>query len=151
MQEAPLDSVWALADRVRAAYGLDDPAVLRALILAESGGDPAKVTHTAQEWSVSLLQLNRTGGRGAGYSEAALQDPQFNLALSLPEIAAAYHQVRAEGYQGARLAVRVASLAKRPDPSTLERYATAYQSASWPERLTAATTRRPSAAATLVH
>jgi soluble lytic murein transglycosylase-like protein len=120
------DPVWSLADAYSARYGLDDPGVLRALIAAESRGDPGAVNRTAKEWSVGLLQLNLLGGRGAGHSEAELLDPDVNLALSMPEIAAAYRRATAEGYAGARLAVRVAQLAQRPDPSTLWRYAAAY-------------------------
>src|SRR5437867_4350137 len=41
------DPVWSLADAYSARYGLDDPGVLRALIAAESRGDPGAVTRTA--------------------------------------------------------------------------------------------------------
>jgi soluble lytic murein transglycosylase-like protein len=122
----PLD-VAELADRYSARYGLDDPKVLRALIQAESRGDARAVTRTAREWSVGLLQANRLGGRGVGYSEAQLQDPELNLALGMPEIADAYREAYAAGYRGAPLAVRVAELAQRPDPATLHRFADAYE------------------------
>ena len=114
-------------DAVALDYGLDDRRVLRALILAESEGNPRAVSRTASEWSVGLLQANRLGGRGSGYSEDALLDPEFNLALAMPEIAAAYRRAYAEGYRGDPLVVRVAELAQRPDPSTLARYAEAYR------------------------
>jgi len=123
---AGAEGVWALADRYSAGAGIDDRRVLRALILAESAGNPGAVTRTAKEWSVGLLQANRLGGRGNGYSEAELQDPAFNLTLGMPEISAAYRQATAEGYRGAPRAVRVAELAQRPDPSTLHRFAAAY-------------------------
>jgi soluble lytic murein transglycosylase-like protein len=119
--------VWELADRYSARYGLDDPRVLRALILAESEGNPRAVKRTESEWSVGLLQANRLGGRGEGHSEADLLDPERNLALGMPEIAAAYRQAVADGYRGAPLAVRVAELAQRPDPDTLYRFAAAYE------------------------
>jgi len=126
---ADAESVWALADRFSAGAGIDDRRVLRALILAESDGNPGAVRRTAREWSVGLLQANRLGGRGVGYSEAELQDPAFNLALGMPEISAAYRRATAEGYRGAPRAVRVAELAQRPDPATLHRYAAAYDAA----------------------
>ena len=121
------ETVWELADRYSARYGLDDPRVLRALILAESEGNPGVVKRTESEWSVGLLQANLLGGRGEGYSESELLDPERNLALAMPEIAAAYRQALAEGYRGAPVAVRVAELAQRPDPDTLYRFAAAYE------------------------
>jgi hypothetical protein len=124
------NSVWGLADAYSARYGLDDPGVLRALIEAESRGNPRIVNRTAREWSVGLLQVNIMGGRGVGHSEAELLDPDVNLALSMPEIAAAYRQARDEGYSGAQLTVRVAALAQRPDPTTLWRYSAAYAAAT---------------------
>jgi soluble lytic murein transglycosylase-like protein len=125
---ARTETVWEMADRYSARYGLDDRRVLRALILAESEGNPRAVKRTEREWSVGLLQANRLGGRGAGYSEAELQDPERNLALGMPEITAAYRQAHAAGYRGAPLAVRVAELAQRPDPDPLHRFAAAYES-----------------------
>jgi soluble lytic murein transglycosylase-like protein len=123
---AAAETVWELADRYSARYGLDDRKVLRAIILAESDGNPQVVKRTGREWSVGLLQANRLGGRGEGLSEAELLDPERNLALGMPEIAAAYRQAVADGYRGSPLAVRVAQLAQRPDPDTLYRFAAAY-------------------------
>ena len=42
------------------------------------------------EDSVGLLQLNRIGGQGVGYTVAQLQDPRLNLRVGLPPIARAY-------------------------------------------------------------
>ncbi len=59
-------------------------------IAAESGFDPTAHALTATEDSVGLLQLNRMGGQGAGYSVAELMDPRRNLQIGLPYITAAH-------------------------------------------------------------
>lgn len=58
-------------------------------IAVESGFDPAAHNVTATEDSVGLLQLNRIGGQGAGYSVEELKDPRRNLQIGLPYITAA--------------------------------------------------------------
>lgn len=42
------------------------------------------------EDSVGLLQLNRIGGQGVGYTVEQLQDPRLNLRVGLPPIARSY-------------------------------------------------------------
>ena len=60
-------------------------------IAVESGFHPsARNNNPPIEDSVGLLQLNRIGGQGAGYSVAQLQDPRFNLQVGLPPIGGAY-------------------------------------------------------------
>ncbi|MGH6998551.1 MAG: transglycosylase SLT domain-containing protein, partial [Phenylobacterium sp.] len=60
-------------------------------IAVESGFDPAaRNDNPPLEDSVGLLQLNRLGGQGAGYSVEQLSDPRFNLRVGLPPIASAY-------------------------------------------------------------
>lgn len=61
-------------------------------IAAESGFDPTARNLTATEDSVGLLQLNRIGGQGQGYSVQELMDPRRNLQIGLPYIAAAFRQ-----------------------------------------------------------
>ena len=59
-------------------------------IAAESGFNPAAHALTDLEDSVGLLQLNRRGGQGEGYSVEQLLDPRFNLRVGFPPIALAY-------------------------------------------------------------
>ena len=69
--------------------------VLRAFVIAESytGGRVQSGAHnTSGEDSVGLLQLNRSGGQGAGRSLAELRDPARNLAIGVPPIARAWAQ-----------------------------------------------------------
>lgn len=61
-------------------------------IAVESGFDPRARAQTPQEDSVGLLQLNRLGGQGQGYTVAQLMDPRFNLRVGLPPIRRAYEQ-----------------------------------------------------------
>jgi len=59
-------------------------------IAAESGFDPNAHALTPYEDSVGLLQLNRMGGQGEGYTVQQLKDPRFNLQVGLPYIHNAY-------------------------------------------------------------
>ena len=59
-------------------------------VAVESSFDPRAHALNDIEDSVGLLQLNRRGGQGAGYTVEQLMDPRFNLRLGLPAIAAAY-------------------------------------------------------------
>ncbi|OGQ17422.1 MAG: hypothetical protein A2138_26925 [Deltaproteobacteria bacterium RBG_16_71_12] len=59
-------------------------------VAVESGFDPLIRNLSAIEDSVGLLQLNRRGGQGQGYSVAQLQDPRFNLQVGLPPIRRSY-------------------------------------------------------------
>ncbi len=63
-----------------------------AIIAAESSFDPRAHALSAIEDSVGLLQLNRRGGQGTGYSVEQLMDPQLNLRLGLPAIRRAFEQ-----------------------------------------------------------
>ena len=59
-------------------------------IAAESGFDPTARNLTPTEDSVGLLQLNRIGGQGQGYSVQELMDPRRNLQIGLPAIRGAF-------------------------------------------------------------
>ena len=59
-------------------------------IAAESGFDPTAHNLTPYEDSVGLLQLNRIGGQGQGYTVQQLKDPRLNLQIGLPYIRAAF-------------------------------------------------------------
>jgi hypothetical protein len=63
-----------------------------AYIAAESGFDPTARNLTPYEDSVGLLQLNRMGGQGQGYSVEELMDPRRNLQIGLPYIRGAFAQ-----------------------------------------------------------
>lgn len=56
---------------------------LRAIVLEESGGDPAIVGDNGA--SVGLLQLHEAG-QGAGMTKAERKDPDRNLAAGMPAI-----------------------------------------------------------------
>lgn len=66
--------------------------VLRAVVLSESGGRPEVIGDQDIGGSVGLLQLYRAGGQGDGYPVAYLQDPDNNLAIGVPYIAAAWRR-----------------------------------------------------------
>lgn len=59
------------------------------IVLGESGGNPLAHNLTATEDSVGLLQLNRMGGQGTGYTVEELLMPRRNLQIGVPPIAAA--------------------------------------------------------------
>jgi hypothetical protein len=123
---AAAGGVWGLVDRKSAEWGLDDPNVLRALVLAESGGNPAEIGDSGQSYGLLQAYTGAGGGRGSGHDPARLLDPEYNLDIAQPEITQAYAQARGEGLEGAALARRVGQLAQRPDPAYYHRYSDAY-------------------------
>lgn len=66
-------------------------------IAVESSFDPDTYVNNALEESVGLLELNRRGGQGAGFSVAELKDPHRNLQIGLPYIRRAFEQSWAAG------------------------------------------------------
>lgn len=62
-----------------------------AVIAGESGFDVAALGDAG--CSSGLLQLNTCGGQGTGYTVLELRDPELNLDIGLPPIAAAFRQV----------------------------------------------------------
>lgn len=60
---------------------------------AESSFNPDTYVNTALEESVGLLELNRRGGQGTGYTVAQLKDPATNLRIGLPYIRRAFEAV----------------------------------------------------------
>jgi hypothetical protein len=74
--------------------------ILNGLIMLESGGNPAAENLVRPDESYGLLQLNRNGGQGAGYSPRELLDPAVNLAIGCPPIAAAQKQALARKLTG---------------------------------------------------
>lgn len=114
------ESAYApLVNEVSKNYNLD-PAVLQAIIMAESGGY-AGSHNTAGEDSRGLLQLNFAGGQGS----SALQrgqitdpnqafDPRTNLSIGVPPIAQAYQDGIAQGLQGDALVAFTATHSGHP-------------------------------------
>lgn len=78
--------VMKLIDEV-SLYNEVAPFWVLGIVLAESGGDPTAHNFTGSEDSVGLLQLNRMGGQGTGYSVETLLDPRRNLEIGVPRIA----------------------------------------------------------------
>jgi hypothetical protein len=87
-----------------------------AIIAVESGFDPDAHVDNALEDSVGLLQLNRRGGQGAGFSVATLSDPLTNLRLGLPHIAAAFAAVWTPTIDPYEYIYQVATRSGHPGP-----------------------------------
>jgi hypothetical protein len=81
-----LDAI-ILQEAQRAGTPLD---LAYTFIAAESSFDPTSHVVSEIEDSVGLLQLNRKGGQGQGYSVQELMDPRRNLQIGLPYITAAF-------------------------------------------------------------
>lgn len=89
--------------------------VVYALIAVESGFNPnARNYNPPIEDSVGLLQLNRLGGQGTGYTVEQLVDPTFNLRVGLPPIASAHAQANARGFAGYEYIWQVAASSGHP-------------------------------------
>lgn len=69
-----------------AGFGLYQQVAALANAMAESSLNPKKVNQNSREDSVGLFQLNRMGGRGADFSVAQLQDPDFNIKATIDAI-----------------------------------------------------------------
>jgi len=91
--------VAAMVDRKADTTGLPRN-VLRAFVLAESGGDPDILGDGGS--SVGLLQLHERG-QGAGMSVAERRDPARNLAVGVPPIVRAWSATAAWPYDRARV------------------------------------------------
>lgn len=95
--------------------------VVRAIVLAESGGRADAVAHESASrqggYSVGLLQLYDYG-QGKGMSVAARQDPDTNLAVGVPHIARAWQATT--HLSGAERVRRTAALSGHPgDPTVM--------------------------------
>lgn len=80
--------------------------VARAFVIAESfvaGRVDGNAHNTSGEDSVGLLQLNRSGGQGAGQTLATLRDPASNLAIGMPFIGSAWQKHPELGMTRARV------------------------------------------------
>lgn len=104
-------------ETARAGVPLD---IAYALIAAESSFDPSARNLTAVEDSVGLLQLNRIGGQGEGYSVEELKDPRRNLQIGLPPIARAIAQTWSADIEPYEYIYLVATRSGHPGP--VDRY-----------------------------
>ncbi|MCY3670069.1 MAG: hypothetical protein OXH14_03220 [Alphaproteobacteria bacterium] len=124
------EDVAALVDASARRHGLP-PNVLRAHVVAESHVNgrvrPAARAQTEHEDSVGLLQLNRDGGQGVGYSVAQLSDPAINLEIGTPPIAAAWAAHPELGHTRARVLRTAAESGHPGDPSRFRRGSRARQ------------------------
>lgn len=116
-----------ISDRLAAESGVD-PLILWALVMAESGGNPAATGdfRDGKPVSFGLLQANTAGGRGQGHTPEQLMDAEYNLRLGLEEIAPVYQRLYAQGLRGAELAREVGRIAQRPQEGLEQGYADAY-------------------------
>lgn len=87
-----------------------------ALSAAESGFDPRARNLSPIEDSVGLLQLNRRGGQGAGYTVEFLMDPRNNLRLGLPPVRRAWEQSWRPDIEPYELVYQVATRSGHPGP-----------------------------------
>lgn len=87
------DQVLELIQEVAAEHRVA-PFWVLGIVLAESGGDPTARNVTEYEDSVGLLQLNRFGGQGQGYTVTELLYPRRNLELGIPYITQAIARCR---------------------------------------------------------
>lgn len=108
----PLDRVIR-AESDQAGVPLD---LAYTLIAAESGFDPTTHVDNALEDSVGLLELNRRGGQGAGYSVQQLQDPTTNLRIGLPPIRRAFEQAWSANVEPFEFIYQVATRSGHPGP-----------------------------------
>ena len=83
---------------------------------AESGFDPRAHHLSALEDSVGLLQLNRRGGQGQGYSVEQHMDPRLNLRVGLPAIRRAFEQVWSANIEAYEFIYQVATRSGHPGP-----------------------------------
>lgn len=108
----PLDAIIR-EEALRADVPLD---IAYAIIAVESGFNPSAHNLSDIEDSVGLLQLNRRGGQGTGYTVAQLMDPTLNLRIGLPHIAAAFRAAWSPTIEPYEFIYQVATRSGHPGP-----------------------------------
>jgi len=95
--------------------------VVHAIALTESGGDPRAAGDywtdddgVNRAHSYGLFQANVQGGRGQGHKIEDLQDAEYNIKISVPELYQAYTDGINQGLSGADLVAHVSRGAQRP-------------------------------------
>lgn len=105
------EDVWTKADRYAAMYGVD-PMINRAIILAESDGNPTAIrTEDNKTRSRGLYQWNDRG-RGAGVDDKLVYDPDYVIPKSLEYIKPVYDEGVRRGLSGKDLALYIAKNAQ---------------------------------------
>lgn len=94
-----------------------------AMMKVESGGNPEAIGDNGH--SVGLFQMHDQGA-GHGMSVEARKDPRVQFDTMMPKFVDAYRSGRAQGLDGAQLAVHIAREAERPIASALPKYGAAY-------------------------
>lgn len=94
-----------------------------AMMKVESGGNPNAIGDNGH--SVGLFQMHDQGA-GHGMSVEQRKDPRVQFDTMMPRFVNAYRRGRAQGLDGAQLAVFIAREAERPVASALPRYGQAY-------------------------
>jgi hypothetical protein len=112
----------AMAEEYGRAYGVPADYIL-ALIKTESNGNPQAIGDNGH--SVGLFQLHDQGV-GHGLSVEQRMDPRVQFEKMMPRIKAAYDSGRAQGLDGAQLAIHIAREAERPAEYTLPKYGDSY-------------------------
>ncbi|MCK6544408.1 transglycosylase SLT domain-containing protein [Myxococcota bacterium] len=94
------------------------------MMKVESGGNPNAIGDNGH--SVGLFQMHDQGA-GHGMSVEQRKDPRVQFETMMPKFVAAYRSGRAQGLDGAQLAIHIAREAERPAASMLPKYGRAYE------------------------
>lgn len=84
------------------------------IVMAESGGNPGAVNHSAPGGAYGLFQLERFFGQGGYYPKSTLVNPVDNAEIASPAIVRAYKQGKRYGFAGRALAVYTATHSGHP-------------------------------------
>ncbi len=139
----PLESIWDKADTYAKKFGID-PQINRAIILAESGGDPnTSRTDSNGLLSRGLYQWNGAG-RGKGVPDNLAFDPDYVIPKSLEYIKPVYDDGVAQGLSGQDLLLYIGRNAQRYQQNVGDRsYSNAWETIQTgqelPQRIVTAT------------
>jgi broad specificity phosphatase PhoE len=136
------ESLWTKADRYANIYGVD-PAINRAIIMSESGGNShAKVMDSNKQYSRGLYQWNGSG-YGKDVPDQLAYDPDYVIPKSLEYIKPVYDAGVAMGLKDKDLLLYIGENAQKYDPKSGDkRYASVWDALQagqqLPQRLIAA-------------
>jgi hypothetical protein len=106
-------SIRDLVDQYAAKYGVPS-WIVEDIVAVESSFNPNAEGDNGT--SFGLLQLH-WGGQGTGYTKEQLKDPNINLSIGMPYIAAGYRAALAQGYSGFDLLLHTAGESGHPGGS----------------------------------
>lgn len=109
----PSGSTWGLVDQWASKYGVPT-WIAEDIVKVESNGRANAVGDNGS--SFGLLQLHR-GGQAGNYATSQLMDPNTNLMIGMPYIAAGYQAASKAGYSGFQLLEETAGMSGHPGGS----------------------------------